>query len=341
MYSKLVVAFALVCMLWSTPAAKADMLKLIVGEFDGDVVIAWETDQAGLDIGPLGEFKESIFNQAVSAGTETTAGNFIWYAYPTGGPEFLRTFESIPPSVTRNFPEAPGSWNVFDFQFEEEGVSSIGDSVGIAALQRGDEINLPFGYDGGQISGCIVHRDTTFEALGVTDDVTWTVEWTGTDGVTPQLIEFKTDIDGITAIPTPCTCIYNPLALGCPCPPNIIDFPCVDENGKRGCCDGLGNCDTVSGCPSLPSSTTVETTNTRKPIDDPPCDPSFCEGCFYFCGHPPYDTCEDGTQYTCVIHSICHVCAKVCTKNDKGECKVGCEYVPEECPPDEVEPARR
>lgn len=73
--------------------------------------------------------------------------------------------------------------------------------------------------------------------------------------------------------------------------------------------------------------------------EGPPCDPSFCETCYYYCGEPPFDTCGEPLYHTCKVHSICEVCAIVCTLNEEGECPVGCPYVPPDCPSPPPTPA--
>lgn len=77
---------------------------------------------------------------------------------------------------------------------------------------------------------------------------------------------------------------------------------------------------------STSSSSTLSTTTT--PSDDiplkPPCNPSFCEACYYYCGEPPY-VCTSAESHACKVDVICEGCELVCQQDAQDECVVGCQ----------------
>lgn len=65
------------------------------------------------------------------------------------------------------------------------------------------------------------------------------------------------------------------------------------------------------------------------------CDPNFCEGCYYFCGHdPPFDVCagEGVSRHSCSVNPFCEVCVAVCKKDANGQCPIGCPSGNYDCP---------
>lgn len=92
------------------------------------------------------------------------------------------------------------------------------------------------------------------------------------------------------------------------------------------------------------------------PPPKPPCNPTLCQACLYFCGHPGPDgyTCGGGYQAylgdnfmiqdgqngpmthppgkACKVHDFCVYCGYVCPAelDDDEKCPVGCETDPDD-----------
>jgi len=86
-------------------------------------------------------------------------------------------------------------------------------------------------------------------------------------------------------------------------------------------------------------TTTMTTSMTSPGTVTPPCNPSFCQTCYYYCGVPDY-VCGSSaeTPNACIVDKYCEVCEVVCPPD--GNCPIGCRTTEEDlvCP---VPPTRR
>jgi len=74
---------------------------------------------------------------------------------------------------------------------------------------------------------------------------------------------------------------------------------------------------------SISTTTSITATTMDEGGTGTPCDPTFCQSCFYYCGVPPYDCDANAGPYTCEIDPLCKVCEAVCLLDSEGKCPGG------------------
>jgi len=116
----------------------------------------------------------------------------------------------------------------------------------------------------------------------------------------------------------------------------LFGKPCRDSDG---CCQEdrfCGPCPTTTSIAANPATTTNDATTTTAATssstpateteesgDEPPCNPTFCQSCFHWCGIPPYDCDADAGPNSCTTDPLCAVCEIVCILNKDGKCPGG------------------
>lgn len=138
--------------------AAQQTLELVMGELGSDVYVAWA---GSVDISPFtGGLPGIDVTLTMSKGDGTQ-----WLAFPQTS--YIR-FDSTSGSLfdVTYFNNQPGQWWIFPLTPED----ATGENVGISYGPHGNNgaIYLPLGYQSGSpIAGCIIHRDSTFQSLGL------------------------------------------------------------------------------------------------------------------------------------------------------------------------------